>query len=397
MKTAVQFGAGNIGRGFMGQLFWEAGFQTVFVDANPLLVDQLNRQRCYPLRLLDAYARREIDLVIDHFTALSTDQADEVTAAVARADIAATAVGAKILEAVAPLLAAGIERRQRENPRPLDIYLCENIAIAAEILRKHTFAFLDEPGRNWAAAHIGFVGTSVARMVPAPSPRFGVSDPLFVVADAYHHLPYDAAAVRAAVPDIAGLRPVAHFRAEVERKLFTYNLGHAALAYLGHLKGFTYVHEPFGDEHLNAIFEGALDETSAALLRRYPQDLPPAELQQVRRDVRIRFGNPLLQDTVLRVGRDPIRKLGPDERLVGGANLCLSQRIFPERIALVCGAALCFDHPADADAVRLQQMIQSQGVADTLRQVAQVDSHTDFGQRIISAYHEFRESGKKWA
>ncbi len=397
MKTAVQFGAGNIGRGFMGQLFWEAGFQTVFVEANPSLLDRLNRQRRYPLRLLDAYARREIDLVIDRFTALATDQADEVAAALSGADVAATAVGARNLESVAHLLAAGIERRRRDNPRPLDIYLCENIATAAETLKEHTFACLGEPGRNWVAAHVGFVGTSVARMVPAPSPRFGVSNPLFVVADAYPHLPYDATAVRAAVPDIKGLRPVAHFRAEVERKLFTYNLGHAALAYLGHLKGFTYVHESFGDEYLNAIFEGALDETSAALLRRYPRDLPPAEHQEVRRDVRIRFGNPLLQDTVLRVGRDPIRKLGPDDRLIGSANLCLSQSIFPENIALVCGAALCFDHPADPDAVRLQQMLQSQGVAETLRQIARVDPLGHFGQKVISGYHEFRESRKKGA
>ena len=186
-----------------------------------------------------------------------------------------------------------------------------------------------------------------------------------------------------------GLRPVAHFRAEVDRKLLTYNLGHAALAYLGHLKGFSYVHECFGDEYLKAIFEGALDETSAGLLRRYPQDLPPAEHQEVRRDVRVRFGNPLLQDTVLRVGRDPIRKLGPDDRLIGSANLCLSQGIFPEKIALVCGAALCFDHPADPDAVRLQELLQSQGVAETLRQIAQVDPRTDFGQKVMVAYHEF--------
>jgi mannitol-1-phosphate 5-dehydrogenase len=347
--------------------------------------------------LLDAYARREIDLVIDQFTALAADQTDQVAAALARADVVATAVGAKNLKAVAPLLAAGIERHRRENPWPLDIYLCENIASASQTLKKHTLASLDQAGRDWAATHIGFVGTSVARMVPGPSPRFGDSNPLLVVADSYHQLPYDAAAVRAAVPDIAGLRPVAHFRAEVDRKLFTYNLGHAALAYLGYLKGFSYVHQSFGHKYVKAIFEGALDETSAALLRRYPQDLLAAEHEEVRRDVRVRFGNPLLQDTVLRVGRDPIRKLGSHDRLIGSANLCLSQGIFPQKIALVCGAALCFDHPADPDAVRLQQMLQNEGVPETLRQIAQVDPRTDFGQRIGTAYEEFRQSGRKWA
>ncbi len=57
-KLAVQFGAGNIGRGLMGQLFWESGFETVFVDADPSLVDQLNARGSYPLRILDAYSQR---------------------------------------------------------------------------------------------------------------------------------------------------------------------------------------------------------------------------------------------------------------------------------------------------------------------------------------------------
>ncbi|HPP75292.1 MAG TPA: mannitol-1-phosphate 5-dehydrogenase, partial [Armatimonadota bacterium] len=51
MKKAVQFGAGNIGRGFIGQLFHESGYEVVFVDVVPDVVRLLNEQRCYTLRI----------------------------------------------------------------------------------------------------------------------------------------------------------------------------------------------------------------------------------------------------------------------------------------------------------------------------------------------------------
>jgi mannitol-1-phosphate 5-dehydrogenase len=82
-----------------------------------------------------------------------------------------------------------------------------------------------------------------------------------VISDAHHELPYDAGAAKATMPEISGLRPSGNFKAEMERKLFTHNLGHASLAYLGKLRGYAYVHEGFEDPSLSAVFDGALEET----------------------------------------------------------------------------------------------------------------------------------------
>jgi mannitol-1-phosphate 5-dehydrogenase len=244
--------------------------------------------------------------------------------------------------------------------------------------------------------NVGFVGTSVARMVPAASGRFGVKDPLFVVADSYHKLPYDGRAIRAEQPAIEGMKPVMNFNAEVERKLFTYNLGHAALAYLGFLKGYTYVHEPFGDNDLAPIVESALDETTEVLLAMYPEDLDPEEHGEIRNDVRVRFGNPLLMDTVQRVGRDPVRKLGANDRLIGSARLCLSHGVFPRAIAQVCGAAFLYEHPEDPDAELLQGKIRNQGIEKTVKEITDVEPSSDLGKEIIRSYREFQKKSKEW-
>jgi mannitol-1-phosphate 5-dehydrogenase len=391
-RLAIQFGAGNIGRGLMGQLLRESGFETVFVDVSKPLVDNLNDRGSYPLRLLDAYSQKAHELIIDHFRALRADQEDAVPEAIAKAHVVATAVGVANLEAISPLVAAGIRRRQERNGEPLDVYLCENMLGAAGMLSKHVMVRLDNSARAWAQKNIGFVGTSVARIVGGAGARLPGDDPLLVIADAHRDIPYDGQATRAGVLGIEGFHPVGNFKAEVERKIFTHNLAHAALAYLGYLRGHAYIHETFEDEFVRSVFDGALDETTEALLRRYPADLDRREHLEIRKDVRVRFGNPLLKDPITRVAKDPIRKLGHDDRIVGAAELYLSQGIIPDHIATACAAALCYDYLEDPSAMRLQSMIKKTGVAEVLRQVSGIEPTGDFGQRVIGQYQQLRET-----
>jgi mannitol-1-phosphate 5-dehydrogenase len=391
MKTAVQFGAGNIGRGFMGQLFWEAGYKTVFVEANESIVELLNTHTHYPLKILDAYTKKEIDLNIDNFEGLHVDDTMGVVEAVSTADVMSTAVGVNNLSAIAPVIARGVEMRYIKSRRPVDIYLCENILDAADSLKSGVMQAIDKATVGWAEENVGFIGTVVGRMVPSSSDRFGVDHPLFVVADSYHHLPYDGMALKSKPPEIEGMKAVRNFQAEVERKLFTHNLGHAVLGYLGYLGGYSFVHEPFDDERISSIFDGALNETSHALLRKFPDDLDPDEHRAILKDVHIRFGNPMIQDTVQRVARDPIRKLGPRDRLIGSAHLCLSNGVFPKYIAYTCGAALCYDYDQDEKAVQLQEMLCDEGVEAVLMKLSNVDPQSEFGKEIVRAYYELRE------
>jgi mannitol-1-phosphate 5-dehydrogenase len=389
-RLAVQFGAGNIGRGLMGQLFWEAGFDILFVDANASLVEQLNRQGNYPLRLLDAYSRSMRELTISGFESLDAGREAAIAEAIANARIIATAVGVANLDAIAPLLAAGIRRRFERAAGPLDIYLCENMLGAAAMLSQKVIGLLDGPARVWAEGNIGFVGTSVARIVGGSGVRSPQDDPLLVVADAHRDIPYDGKAARAGQPGIEGFHPVSNFKAEVERKIFTHNVGHAGLAYLGYLRGHTYIHETFDDDFVRSVFDRALDETTEALLRQYPADLDRREHMEIREDVHVRFSNPLLKDAITRVARDPIRKLSRDDRIVGAAELCHSQGIVPDHIATICAAALCYDCPDDPHAVRLQTMIQQQGVQETLRQISGIEPSSDLSRQVIARYHSLR-------
>ncbi len=382
---ALQFGAGNIGRGFMAQLFSESGLHTVFADANAELVEKLNERREYTLHLLNAYTEQEEIRTISNFTAVAVSNIAAIAEVFAEAKYASTAVGVGNLEAIAAPIAAGIRERMTRLGAPIDVYLCENRYAAFSQLKEAVYEHLAPPERAWADDNVGFVGTSVARMVPAPDPRFTQSDPLAVAADAHHHLPYDGQAAKAGPPP-EGMQPVANFRAEVERKLFTHNLGHAALGYVGYLRGFTYVSDALLDPGIRSIFDGALAETTAALLARYPRDLKETEHKAIIADVAVRFGNPMLRDTVHRVAHDPMRKLSPEDRLIGSARLCLEEGITPTTIARVCGAALHYDFADDPFAVKLQELLSSRGLRTTLSELCKIEPEDTLFPMIEAAY-----------
>lgn len=380
----VQFGAGNIGRGFIGHLLWQSGMSVVFVEVDEELVRALRERKSYPLRLLEKDGTLK-DIVIDDIEAFSPKEEDEVAQRIALSSLVFTAVGVRNLAGVASLLAKGLERRREKNPRELNVFLCENLKNAPDLLRGEVSRFLSLEGQKFLKEKVGFVGTVAARMVPVVGERFGVLDPLCIVAESYSRLPFDLRALRGAIPQVFGLEGTEYFEAEVERKLFLHNMGHAILAYLGYLRGYAFIHEAIKDREIAEVFEGAWREVSLAFLRKYPfWDREEHKTYLV--DLKERFANPALMDTVERVGRDPLRKLSPQDRLVGGALFCLAWEVFPAFIARGCAAALLYDYKNDQEAVMLQKMLAEKGVEGVLREVCGVDPGSPFGKEVVQWY-----------
>ena len=121
---------------------------------------------------------------------------NNISQAIAVSSVIFTAVGVKNLPAIAPLVADGIQLRLKENPIPINILLCENLKDAPQFFKNEVKTHLNTEGKQFLQEKVGFVGTVVARMVPVMDKRFGVDDPLFIVAEAYHKLPYDVTAVK---------------------------------------------------------------------------------------------------------------------------------------------------------------------------------------------------------
>ena len=369
--TAVIFGAGSVGRGFLGQLFSESGYEVVFVDLDEPLVAALARQGSYTLRLsgLQAVEERTVGPV----RAVNGLNVERVAAEVARASLLATAVGARALGAVARSIAAGLARRwtagraSADAAAPVNVILCENLHDAPQVLRQAVGQALPEALRPYLAERVGFVPAVIARMSPVPTPEQRAADPTLIVAEPYKVLPVDRQAFIGEIPRVVGLEPVAPFRAYVERKLYIHNAAHAMLGYLGYRRGHEYGYQALEDSWVRQRVDQALDEAGRALVAEH--GLEAQALREHTLDLLARFGNRALGDPVSRLARDPLRKLAPDDRLVGAARLAEKHAIRPAGLAWGIAAALVYDAPDAPDAVELQAMLAREGLASVMRTV----------------------------
>ncbi len=386
---AVQFGAGNIGRGFLGQLFFETGYRTTFVDVIPEVVGGLHTRHEYPLRIVGDSTRT---MMIRNVDAVASSDAPAVAAALAEADRAATAVGVKVLPRVAPALAAGIATRfGRFGSHPLNIIVCENMIDAGPYLRGLVGRCLEPRYHTMFEKRVGFVEASIGRMVPMMTPAMKAEDPLLVCVEAYCELPVDAQGFKGPVPPLKNMAPRNNFKAYVERKLFVHNAGHAVAAYLGYLRGHEYIWQAMDDDRVRAEVDAVMTETCKGLAAKH--GLASDDLKAHREDLIRRFGNKALGDQVSRVANDPLRKLGPNDRLIGAARTCLENGIEPVHVAFAAAAAIRYDHPGDPAAQQLQEIRREHGIQGVLTQVCQIPEDSRLAQLIGQGAERLQHEG----
>ncbi len=387
MREALIFGGGNIGRGFIGQLFVESGCTVTFVDIDPELIVRFNRDRAYKLQTV--YNDEVKDYRIEPVRGLMVDDHEAVREAVARAFIAATAVGVRALEFVAPSLAAGLELRAQRQAPPLNIILCENLKNAAEIVRGMVRDRLAQHALPYLEEAVGFVDPVIGRMVPPLEPETRRQNPTFIRVEPYRELPVDKRGFRGEIPQIASMTAHDNFAVFTARKLYIHNCGHALLAYMGWLRDYEHGWQALADVQIKDFIFNGWHESKAGIVHRYGAD--PVWLEEHMLDLHKRFGNRALGDTIFRLGRDPVRKLGPADRLVAPARLALAAGGRPETLATGIAAAFLFNPPQDPVAVELQQRLKSEGLPHLLREICQIEPEEELGKLIQQKYNELKQ------
>ncbi|MCU0522288.1 MAG: hypothetical protein MUF84_16535 [Anaerolineae bacterium] len=381
--TAVVFGAGSVGRGFLGQLFTESGYQVVFVDVDAALVAALTSRAAYTLRL--SGIDKTEDLVIAPVRAVDGRETAAVAREVAHAALVATAVGARALPAIARPIAQGLLLRwQASHAQSLNIIVCENLHDAPEQLSGFVVDALPQAERMQLTSRVGFVPAVIARMAPVPTPEQRAADITLVVAEPYKVLPVSRDAFVGEVPDVAGLFPVAPFEAYTARKLFIHNAAHAMLGYLGAYRGHRYGYEALDDAWVHRRVGQALKESSRALVSAF--GFEPVALQEHIDYLLLRFSNRALGDPVSRLARDPLRKLAPNDRLVGAARLAERYGVESQGLAWGIAGALTYSDPEDPHAVAMQARVQAEGAARVLSEVSGISAGEDLGKLVLAHY-----------
>lgn len=386
--SCVIFGAGKIARGFVGHLLYLSKISFVFVEKADGLVDLINSRKKYTVNIL---GNSDKNTVVTGARALKFSQRDEIIDEIAKADVVFTAVGGKNLGELVPFLSDAIKQILSED-RKLNIITCENWKTPANILKESIERTLDNDLLDKYHSNIGITEAVIMRSAIEADAESLKKDPLIVNVQDFWRFPFDASRIKAEMPkDMICLEPIYEFTGFLERKFYTYNAANGTTSFVGALLGYKYIADAAHDERILEILDGVYKETSTALSRKH--DFPFDEQWEFTRTSLRKLQDYNIVDYIERNARDPIRKLGKDDRLVGSAKLCLEYGVMPENLAIAIACAIYYEQETDEFANQLKEMRTTKGVDYILENVCTLPSNSELFNLVKSKIEILKQRG----
>ena len=364
MKKAVHFGAGNIGRGFIGEILSKNGFEIYFVDTNKAIIDELNTRHSYEIGI--ASSSPEKISVSGVFGINNGENPEDVIEAIAQADIVTTAIGPNILPYIAELVAKGIQKRKEENKQvQIDIIACENMIGGSEFLEKKVAEYLSDSDKVYLANYIGFPNAAVDRIVPGQKHE----DLLYVEVEPFCEWVIDESQIKNKSFKLEGVHYASNLEPFIERKLFSVNSGHATVAYSSAYKGYKTILEGLQHKEILSALKGVQKETRTLLLAKWPQYFTEEDLMSYHQMIISRFANPKIIDEVTRVARTPIRKLGYDERFIRPIRELNERGLSYQNHLDIVGKIFAYQDENDSQSVQLQEKLSTMDLQRLIEEV----------------------------
>lgn len=396
-KSILIFGAGKIGRSFIGQLFGLSGFEVIFVDVDLEIVHALNKRKSYPVIIK---GEKEETILVPHVRAVSGFDQQQVINEISQATVLAISVGKNALGKVIPLIGEGLKKRFQSNPDlPMDIIIAENMRSADKFIYEKLSDFIpkDYPLKKL----VGLVETSIGKMVPLMNSEDLLEDPLQVFAETYNDLILDKKGFKGEIPDVKGLCPKENIKAWVDRKAFIHNLGHATVAYVGafYHPEYHFIYEVFNDKQIFSFTRNVMLQSAEILLHYYPNDFTLKDLELHIDDLLNRFQNKALKDTIFRVGQDLPRKLNIDDRFAGIIQMAKQKKLNYNLILEAMTFGFFFNKKNEYGELSEpdKQFIKSlnKGIENVLVEMCDFDPKNDknFIKELINRYLQFSSTG----
>lgn len=379
---AVHFGAGSIGRGFIGDLLFESGYEITFVDIDEKIIKQINRTNSYDLFIIeDDYRKKSIYNV----QAVSSFEEDTVTKKIMEADIITTSVWADNLKKIAPSILKGLKARQRVGKQKINVITCENAMGNSELLKKYILDCNLIPHEQLAEL-AAFPNTAVDRLVledikdGATVINVGKDYELVIEKNKLvnpHNLPLKKAIY---TDDL---------QKYIEKKLYIINGGHAWAGYIGHLYGYKIIQDVFYKDELVYEVREVMLECANLLVKKH--SFSKKELEDYINFAISRFKTPGIKDTINRVSRSPIRKLSPTDRLVGPAMECEEHHLKNDYLIKGIAAVFLFENSKDNQANELNIYITKNGIDNAITKYTGIPVDSTLFVRVLDNYFELKK------
>ncbi|QCI17365.1 mannitol-1-phosphate 5-dehydrogenase [Buchnera aphidicola (Aphis helianthi)] len=367
----LHFGAGNIGRGFIGRAILQSGFDLTFTDINQNIIDSLNYHKKYKVKLV-GYKYEKI-FNINNFRAIQLNNPD-ILNIVSNVDLITTAIGALSLDKIALILAQGIILKIKlKSTNLLNVIACENKVQASSYLKGIVLKIIPIKYHEYFNNYIGFIDCSIDTIIPSIF-SFEKNN-LSLTAENFREWIVDKKQFKGTIPKIVDMTISNNLKSFIDRKIFTLNTGHAITAYLGWIKKYKTIYESIKDNDIKNIVQGAMEESGLTLIKKYSFNKKNhfSYITQILH----RFQNPLLLDKVERIARNPLQKLAENERLIKPLLIAKKYSFSYHNLIKGIAAALCYKNKNDLESIKIFNLIKILGIKEALFQISNLplDSH----------------------
>lgn len=383
MKKALVFGAGKIGQGFIGELLHDDGYEIIFADVSDEVIEEINKNNCYSLFLTNHNYEEK---VINNVSALSLlKNQEEIIESITQVDIIATSVMKTNLVSVAPILVRGLKRRLYEGLSRVLVMACENAIMGTDTLVS-------------LMVDTGIVTMDQLKEIGA-YPNTGVDR--FVFGGVYNGKKgtaisdsHELAIERQKLDDpdskpIAGAEYVDNLEAVLKRKIYLVNCWLAITSYIGHIHGYTMVDEALRDAAIQEKVKKAVLESAAGLEKKF--GFSKDEMTHYINEMIIKryddYNQEGINDPIARVARQPIRKLSPDDRIMGPVYIASEYGLSTEHLLYGAAYAFKYDNPEDEEAVKLQEYIQKDGIENTIERITGLQKGSAMFNLVLDYYN----------
>lgn len=315
MSKAIVIGAGKTGRGFIGRLLKEANCDIIFIDKSKELVDKLNTEGSF---LVEFFGNSRSAVRVDNYKAYTWENADLEDANL----IFVSVCGQNLTDVGASL------SKLLKNDKKYYIITCENASKPSVTLKN---AIIEK-----------CVSVSEATVFCTTIESDGYN----INSENYPYLQCNAELLEGYIPPVASVKPIANFADFLTRKLLTYNAASCVIAYIGAVLGYTDYGEAANTPVILKLLDKNYAATNTAMCMKFGYE--PKDQAEFAALSKVKFCDRTIVDTVARNAREPHRKLGANERIIGAAKLLRECGQDSSVLELTAAAALLYDDPNDA-------------------------------------------------
>ena len=287
MKKAIHFGAGNIGRGFIGPVLQENKYEVIFVDVDERLINKINTSKEYKVFKLGN--TKDTSINVQNVNAVSLNNFSTIPDILNEVSLISSSVGPKFVQDVFDV----INKVQFKNE--VTFIAFENMYRASSTVQKNSEA---------SNPNLTVIDAVVDKIIPPQK-----KDSIDIIVENYGSIILDESKTK--LLKISDIVKYGNYEEEFIKKLWLLNGLHLQLAYFGISKGYKYIHEIYkSDEGKEFAMKASSELMNAFSLFTKKYD----DIEEFSLKINDRFSSDKINDELVRIARNPKIKFSENER-----------------------------------------------------------------------------------